>query len=54
MGIAGCLFRLAKAGVAALQGDSDKVSHELDNSIEALRRPPLSELGDEIMDLIDR
>lgn len=48
------LFHAAKAGVAAIQGDSDKVNKELDKSIEVLRRPPLSELGDAISDLFDR
>ena len=54
MGVVGSLFHAAKAGVAAIQGDSDKVNKELDKSIEVLRRPPLSELGDEISDLFDR
>lgn len=53
MGLTGCLFHLVKVGVAAISGDSDKVSHELDKSIESLRRPPLSELGEAITDLFD-
>lgn len=54
MGVVGCLFHVAKAGVAAIQGDSGKVNKELDKSIEVLRRPPLSELGDAISDWFDR
>ena len=54
MGVVGSLFHAAKACVAAIQGDSDKVNKELDKSIEVLRRPPLSELGDAISDLFDR
>ena len=53
MGLTGCLFHLVKVGVAAVSGDSDKVSHELGKSIESLRRPPLSELGEAITDLFD-
>ena len=53
MGITGSLFRLAEAGIAALQGDSDKASKKLDKAVEAIKRPPLSELGDAISDLGD-
>ena len=53
MGLTGCLFHLIKVGVAAISGDSDKVSKELDKSIESLRRPPFSELGEKLSDLND-
>ena len=53
MAIGGCLFRMTKAGIAALQGDSDKVAEELDKADRALKRPPLCETGDALSDLFD-
>ncbi len=53
MGILSCLKHVVKGGIAAINGDSDKASKEIDKSIESLRRPPLSELGDAIDDLFD-
>jgi len=53
MAIAGCLYRLVKAGVAALDGDSVKVNHELDKGVEALRRPSLCEIGEDVLDWFD-
>ena len=44
MAVAGCLFRLVKAGFAALQGDSEKVVNELENAIDAVHRPSFSVL----------
>lgn len=42
----GSLFRLAEAGIAGVQGDSDKVREKIDKAVEAIKRPPLSELSD--------
>ena len=53
MGILGCLRHVVKSGIAAINGDSEKAGKEIDRSIESLRRPPLSELGDAIDDLFD-
>lgn len=53
MALGGCIFRMAKAGIAAIQGESGKVNEELDKAIEALRRPPLCETTDAISDLFD-
>ena len=53
MAIAGCLFRCSKAAFYAIKGDSDQVNKGLDKGIEALRRPPMSELGDALLELFD-
>ena len=53
MALGGCILRMTKAGIAAIQGDSEKVNKELDKAIEALRRPPLCETIDAISDLFD-
>jgi len=42
MALAGCLYRLAKAAEAALEGDKKKAEEELSNAVDACGMPPFS------------